>query len=101
MDPHRLEQDLAHREARIERGVRILKNDLDPGFIAPGVLRGKRQQVPPLEQYLAAGCLVQTHEQQPKGRLARPRLPDDAQGLALRELERGAPDGLEFSFLSE
>src|SRR5947207_11190199 len=97
VDLHRLHQDLAHREARIERGIRILEHDLDAPLVGVRRLRRQRQQVPALEQHLAAGSLVQPHEQQADRGLAVPGFADHPERLALGQLERSALHGLQLA----
>src|SRR5882762_955895 len=97
VDLHRLHQDLAHREARIERGIRILEHDLDAPLVGIRRLLRQRQQIPALEQHFAAGSLVQPHEQQADRGLAGPGFADHPERLALGHLERGALDRFELA----
>jgi len=97
VDLHRLHQDLAHREARIERGIGILEHDLDAPLVGVRRLRRQRQQVPALEQHCAAGGLVQPHKQQAHRGLAGPGFADHPERLALGQLERSALHGLQLA----
>src|SRR5438309_1663280 len=97
VDLHRLHQDLAHREARIERGIRILEHDLDAPLVGVRRLRRQRQQVPALEQHFAAGSLVQAHEQQADRGLAGAGFADHPERPAFGQLERSALHGLQLA----
>jgi hypothetical protein len=74
VDLHRLDDDLADGEARIQRRVRVLEDDLDAAAIGHHLALGEAQQVLALEQHLAAGGVVQAHEREAHGGLARARL---------------------------
>ena len=101
VDAHRLEQDLADREARIERGVGVLEDDLDAPFIGRVFALRHGQQVAPLEQHAAAGGPVQAQQGQADRGLARARFPDHAQRLAARERERDILHGAELALAEQ
>ena len=82
MDQQRLLDARADPHARIERGVRVLKDDL---HVAPASAQGfwrQTQQVLAVEQELAAGRLDQAQHGARERRLAATGFADDADGLA-------------------
>jgi hypothetical protein len=92
VDVHRLGQDVPDGEARIERRVGILEDDLDPPLVRHELLLRHRQDVAALEDRLARGRLVQAHQRQADRRLARARLADEPSVLPL-----GSPNDTSFT----
>ena len=93
MDDERLADDRAHRLARVQRRVGVLEDHL---HVAPQRLElGARRvrDVVALVDDLAAGGLQQPRQQPRGGRLAAARLPHEAEGLALEDVEGDAVDG--------
>ncbi len=90
------DQDLLDRvargAARVQRGVRILEDELDLPSLLPQGLASERSQVDPVEHDAPARRLLQPHQESRQSRLAAPGLPDDAQGLACLDFERDAID---------
>src|SRR5205085_391864 len=94
---HRLGQYLTDGEAWVERGVRILKNDLDAPLVRHEVLRRHRQKIASFEQRFARRCLMQAHQRQTDRRLAGTGFADKAKRLAFRQSERNVLHRLEFT----
>ena len=95
VDFERLANDISDCFTRIQRRIRILKDDLDvPSQPAHrGTLLGV--DVDPVEGELAGGWFLQPHQHPAKGRFAAAGLPDDAERLALVELEGDPVDRLD------
>ena len=94
MNAHRLGQGLADDHARVQGRVRVLKNDLDPALVIHELPCRHGKDILALEQGLARRCLVQTHQRQANGGLARARFADQAQRFAFGQLERDILDRL-------
>ena len=97
VDLERLADDVADGLPRVQRGVRILEDDLDVAtqLAHRGTLLGV--DVDSVEGQLAAGRLLQPHQHPAEGRLAAAGLAHDAQGLALVELEGDPVDRLDMA----
>ncbi|GFJ80642.1 hypothetical protein Phou_048220 [Phytohabitans houttuyneae] len=78
---------------RVQRGVRVLEDDLQVLPQQPQPAPPDAADVPPLEDDPAAGRLQQAHEHPPRGRLATARLADEPERLAARHLEVDPVDG--------
>ena len=93
MDGERLGDDPGHGHARIERGERILEDDLH--VAPPPPERGgiERQDVFAIERDASRGRLDEPEEEARQGRLAASRFPHNAQRLALLERQADAVDG--------
>ena len=89
--------DVADRHPRVQRRVRVLEDDLDVAAQPPhrGALLGVH--VHPVEDELAGRRLLQPHQHPTQGRLAAAGLPDDAERLALVELEGDAVERLDLA----
>ena len=94
VDGQRLADDRSDRPTRIERGVRILEDDLH--FAPSGAHRRPRQsaKIPALETYPALRRLDQPQDQARQRRFAATRLADDAKGLAPVEAQAHTVHGL-------
>ena len=95
---HRLHQDLADREAGVERGIGVLEDDLDPALVLHRHAGRHGKQVLAFEQDLPARGFVEAHHGQSNRCLAGARFPDQPQRLTLGELEGHVADRLEFPF---
>ncbi len=81
--------------AGIERGLRILEDDLDPASVAEQLLALQPADVPAVHQYLAACRPVKEEYRAARGGLAAARLAYDAKRLAAHQVETDAVDGLD------
>jgi hypothetical protein len=82
VDLHRLADDVAHRHARVERGHRVLEDDLDArahSLQRPG---RERMDVLALEQDAPCRRPLQREDKPRQRRLARARLAHDAEAFA-------------------
>ena len=89
----RLRDDVADGHARVERRVRVLEDDLHLAPHLPHVLAAERRQLPPLEADRAAGRLEQAEDAVAGRGLAGAGLADEAERLALADLEADAVHG--------
>ncbi len=95
VDLVRLADDVADRHARVERGVRVLEDHLD---VAADRLQGAAREagdVLALVADLPAGGALQVDEHPGHRRLAAAGLADDAEGLALVQVEGDPVDRLD------
>ena len=90
VDAHRLGQDLAHGEARVQAGVGVLENDLDAPAVRPQRRGPQRGEVDAFEQDAAGAGVGQAREHHADGGLAGAGLAHHAQRAALvqREVRR-------------
>src|SRR5919198_10596 len=88
----RLADDVAHRHARVERGVRVLEDHLHPPAHAAHLLAGKARELGAIELHRAGGRLVELEDRAPRRRLAATRLADETKRLALLDEEIDAVD---------
>src|SRR5262249_26447874 len=88
----RLADDLPHRHARVQRGIRILEDDLHVPRHRAQLVAAHRGDVAPLEPHAARGRLDQPQDAAAGGALAAARFADQAQRLAGREIEADAVD---------
>ena len=91
--PHRLGQDLAHRHARIERGVGVLKDDLHVPAQPPQCILAEIGDFLAPETHRARRRIHQAQHETSRGRLAATGLADQRQRLAARDLEADILDG--------
>jgi hypothetical protein len=94
VDLQRFADDVADRHARVERGVRVLEDDLH--LFAQRTQRGPAQagDVAPIERDAAGRRVGQAQDHAAGGRLARARLADETQRFAAADVEVDAVDGL-------
>jgi hypothetical protein len=85
VDPERLGDDLAHGHPRVQRGVRILEDDLDLAPDRPHLTPLEARDVAAVEEDRAGRRLEQLDDRAPERRLAAARLADDAERLALAD----------------
>ena len=79
----RLSDHIAHRPARVEAGIGVLKNHLDAPAQSQGVAPGKRGvRVLAVKLHLAPAGLVQTHQQTRHRAFAAARLAHQGHGFA-------------------
>src|SRR5262249_49286960 len=92
-----LADDVAHLEARVQRGIRVLEHDLQFAAMRPHL--APRQLVDPLavEPDLAGCRFDQLQDRLAGGRLAAAALADEAPGLALGDIEGDAIDRVHLS----
>src|SRR5665647_2111321 len=97
VDLERLADDVAHAHARIQRGVRVLEDDLhvaaQPLHLRP---RGSHD-VDTLEGDRAGRRRDEPQHGAPRGGLAAAALADQTQGLALLDREADAVDGVDLA----
>src|SRR6185369_8756971 len=92
MNYERLANDVADLHARIQRGVRILKNDL---HLAPGLAQFffvERENVSTFEVDVTRSRFNQTQQAAPDCRLAATRFTNETQRLTSKDLKRHAID---------
>ena len=90
---HRLDQDLAHGHARIERGVGVLEDDLHVAAQLAQRLLVEVRDLLALEAHRARRRIHQAQHQPAGRRLAAARFAHQRQGLAAGDLEGHALDG--------
>ena len=93
MQPQRLAQHGTDSHARIERGVRVLEDDLQAAAARAHLVGVERQQVLALEAHGAFRRLDQPQHQPADGRLAAARLAHDGERLAFFDVEVDTVDG--------
>ena len=94
VDGQRLADDRADRHARVERGERVLEDDLHVAAERVQLLAAECDDVPALEPDLARGRLDQPQDAAAGGRLAAAGFADQAQRLAGGDVEAHAVDGV-------
>src|SRR3546814_248409 len=92
---HRLGDDLAHRHARVERGERILEDDLHLLAPLPHRLRRQLAEVAAEPYHPPVAVRQQAENGTAEGRLAAAGFTDQPQGLARPEVEAHLVDGPE------
>jgi hypothetical protein len=89
----RLGEDLAHRHARVERGIGILEDDLHVAAHPPQVALAEVGDLLALEAHRAPGRVHQAEHEAAGRRLAAARFAHQRQGLAAGDLEAHVLDG--------
>ena len=97
----RLLDDRADAHPRVERRVRILKDDLEVPARAAELAARQRAHVHVLDADLAGGRLDQPQQAAPGRRLAAAGLADQAERLARRDRERHVVDGANTAALAQ
>ena len=92
VDGERLADDAADGVARVERGERVLEDDLHVAPHVAQLLARRVGDVASLEPDLARAGLDQPQDAAPGGRLAAAALADEAERLAAPDLEADAVD---------
>ena len=100
MNDQRFADDRADIHARIERRVRILKDDLDVAAQDAQRVGRERPDILAFEMDLARGRLDQAQHAAPGGRLAAAGFADQPQRLAVADLEIDAVDGMDAAGLA-
>ncbi len=95
VDLQRLGDDVADRHARVQRRVGVLEDHLHLAAHLAHLAAVQLGQVLAVEDDLAAGRLVELQDGAAGGGLAAAGLADQAEGLALLDVERDAVDGLD------
>src|SRR6516225_5673896 len=90
----RLADDVVDFEAWVERGVRVLEDDLQLAPIGPHLTAGQPVDALAPDADLARGRIDQFEDRLAGGRLAAAALADEAQSLALSDVERDSIDGV-------
>ena len=93
----RLGDDVADPQPRVERRIRVLEHHLQLAAIGPHPVTRQRVDALAADPDLAGGRLDQLEDGLARGRLAAAALADEAQGLALRDVERDAVDGVDLA----
>ena len=89
-----LRHDVVHRHARVERGLRILENNLDPRAQLPQGRCCQTAKVFPFKQNAALGRGFELQDAAGKRGLARARLADQAEAFTLLHRQRHLSQGL-------
>jgi hypothetical protein len=97
VDREPLANDGADRHARVERGERILEDDLHPATQLPQTGGIERAHVGAVERDGARGGLDEPEDRAAGGGLAAPRLTDERERLAGRDVERYAVHGADLA----
>jgi hypothetical protein len=92
VDVERLGDGVSRGHPRVERGVRVLEDHLEPTAQVLELPPVDGGDVRAVELDRARRGLVQPHDRPPGRALAAARLPDEAKGLALPELEADPVD---------
>ena len=100
VDHDRLGDDLADLHARVERAVRILKDDLDAAPQCQKVLALRRGDVDAVEQDRACSRPLEPQDAAAGRRLAAAALADQPQRLAAPDREIDAVDGFDLADLA-
>jgi len=94
--PQAFHDRLAHRHARMQRGIGILEHDLHLAAQQAHLAGRHLVEVAAVEQHLAAGLAHQVEDHAAKRRLARTGFAHQPQRLAAPDLEVDAIDGAHF-----
>jgi hypothetical protein len=94
-DPQRLGQDVAHLPPRVQRRDRVLEDELEAGADLPQALARQAGQVLPVEAHPTRRGRRQLDDRLAGRRLAAARLADEAERLALADVEGHARDGVD------
>ncbi len=92
VDLQRLADDVADRHPRVERGVRVLEDHLDPAPDRPQRRGAEAGEVDAVEEDAAVARLVEPDHRLRERRLAATRLADQPERLAALDAERDAVD---------
>src|SRR6186713_1896559 len=92
MDRQHLRQHASHRFARIEAGVRVLKNDLHSAPKLPQLPAWKPDDFLAIEANAATGRFDQPEDAAPRRRFAATALANQTKGFATLDGERNAVD---------
>src|SRR4051812_3017857 len=95
VDDERLGDDVADGHPRIERGVRILEDDLELSADLAQLFAPEPRQLLTAETDRAGRRLQQLQDAVAGGRLAGPRLTHETERLPSADLERNVVDGLD------
>src|SRR5262245_15030124 len=101
VDDERLFHDLSRAHSRVERRIRILKDDLHVAARLAHSARGKLQDVLAAEADLAAGRFDEPQHAPSRRRLAAARFADEPERLTLFDPEAHVVDGRDSSSLPE
>src|SRR4249920_773217 len=93
MDPERLGDDVPDRHARVQRGVRILEDDLDVPPDRPHLPALQPRDVLTVEDDLPGGRFEELQDGATEGRLAAAGLTHDAERLARADGQADSVDG--------
>ena len=94
MHLQRLSYGLANPYARIQRRIGVLKHNLGLFAERPKIAFVERRHLHAVEPHLASRRFLQAEDASPEGGLAATRLADQAQGLALIDLQTDVVNGL-------
>ena len=97
VDAQLIGDDAAHRHARVERGVGVLEDDLDPAAEGSDARRSGADELFAVKGYRARRG-VQESQYHPACRgFAAPRLADQGNGLAVSHVEADTGHGVDMS----
>src|SRR6266446_3535678 len=88
----RLADDVADPEPRVERGVGVLKDDLELAPVGPHLMAAEAVDALALDADLARGRVEQFEDRLARGGLAAAALANQTQGLARGDVEGDAVD---------
>jgi hypothetical protein len=94
-DGDALADDLAHGHVRVQRRVRILKDDLHAAAERAELLLGHLRDFPAVEEDAPRGGLDEAEDRAAERALSAARLAHEAERLAAADVERGAVDGVD------
>ncbi len=95
VDRERLADDVAHGHPWVERGVRVLHDELHPAAQPAQLRLRQREHVAVLEQHAARGRPLRAHQEPGQRALAAAGLADQAERLSPAQLEGDPVDGLD------
>ena len=91
----RLADDVADAQARVQRGVGVLEDDLQLAAPGPHLLAREAVDALAVDADLARSRVDQLQDRFPRGRLAATALADQTQRLALGDVEGDAVDRMD------
>ena len=97
MNDQGLGDDVFHTQAWIERGERVLKNNLQVATPAAHFAFAGREQVAAFQAYAARGGLDQTKNESAQCTLARTGFPNQPERLARINIQRNVVDRANFA----
>src|SRR5204863_8319400 len=97
VDLERLAHDVARRHARVERGKRVLEDDLHLAAIGPHLGLAETDDLATLDLHRTGGGLDRAQHRAAGRGLAAARLAHQPQRLALADREAHAIDGIDLA----
>ncbi len=100
VDPQRVPDRLLDRHGRVQRGVRILEDDLHLAPDAAQLALGHARDLAAVEEHALRRSPDEAEQRPPERRLAAAGLADEPEHLALVEVERHVVDRLHVARLA-